>query len=578
MAGIASIVNYIHPTASGIGVITSDQIWVIFDREMDESTLSDNLFVTGPDFDITSGPDLQLYIDPLDPANPDGILTSPGYSGQVEGSLFFERIDMTTLDVVSGLDTVGSGLLYRTKAIFAPTNRLQATTEYQVYLSGDEDEDDTLQTGISSRTVFDTMASGIGTGTVTFTGGYIGLFPTDTYRVQITTSGLIGDAKFTFTRDSDPTSVYGPFKARESGVLLSDGVTAVFSNSNYETGDTFSVVVKERDTFTGNLTWPFKTGSGSIEVVPSTISTSVIGIPDCTTTASTFSVSSTYPVDGATNLTIPAGPYSPRITFSSTIDPTTVVSGVDITVHMEPSTGEPSVFLENDLIVEPTASGTLLTLVIASGQIVDNALITITLDPSIANTVGTTLGTSYSYSFSTKYTPMYCTLRKMRLLIGAFISEIADDTINLAIHVASLEADALRWNQGDDTEYFNFVRSQWACCRAALMLLINTSSNQLKSKKLGDLSVTYNTGPSAAGPLQKMQDCLGKWEGALMAGGFQVQGPAMMIKGESDPDRIPAGRLWDHTDRGSQSDTQVPAANLRYGPVNRRWRRGWWAR
>ena len=144
---IASIVDLIHPTASGLGIITSDQIWVLFDREIDETTIAGgNFFITGPDFDTWSGPDLQLFLDRESLGDEEEILQSPGFLGLVQGEITFERISLSSDGtVVTTEDTVGSGHLYRTKAIFTPTNRLQANTEYRVYLSGDEDTGDTLQ-------------------------------------------------------------------------------------------------------------------------------------------------------------------------------------------------------------------------------------------------------------------------------------------------------------------------------------------------------------------------------------------------------------------------------------------------
>ena len=80
---------------------------------------------------------------------------------------------------------------------------------------------------------------------------------------------------------------------------------------------------------------------------------------------------------------------------------------------------------------------------------------------------------------------------------------------------------------------------------------------------------------------------MAKWEGALIAGGLQVQSPQGVIKGDLDIDRPPVGRGWLH-ERGCPS---TPMANQRTRPVNalgqvsRRYRgvyrnafirRGWW--
>jgi hypothetical protein len=89
-------------------------------------------------------------------------------------------------------------------------------------------------------------------------------------------------------------------------------------------------------------------------------------------------------------------------------------------------------------------------------------------------------------------------------------------------------------------------------------------SNNLKSKKLGDLSVEY--GASGAGDaLNRALACLERFELALHAGGYEVQIPAMVVKGEWDPDRPKTGRGWTH------NEARMPVANTRYkDPVRSR--------
>ena len=241
---LIDIVDAIHPAASGIGIILSDKVWIVFDREIDETSLSNgNLFVAGPDFDTWSGPDLQLFHNRPSVGSEGEILQSPGYHGLVQGTFSFERLDLSSDVVVTTRDIVGSGLLYRSKVLFTPRERLSIDTEYNVYLSGDEDATDDISSGVLSRTVFDPIATITNTsvGTIGFVGGYIGLVPSDVYHLSIAISGDISTAKFSFYRDSDPFTVYGPFKTRLSGVPLSDGVLATFTDGSYVAGDSWSV-------------------------------------------------------------------------------------------------------------------------------------------------------------------------------------------------------------------------------------------------------------------------------------------------------------------------------------------------
>ena len=45
----------------------------------------------------------------------------------------------------------------------------------------------------------------------------------------------------------------------------------------------------------------------------------------------------------------------------------------------------------------------------------------------------------YSFYFTTTYNPLYSSIRKLRLEVGAFISNVPDDTVNLAIFEACRE-------------------------------------------------------------------------------------------------------------------------------------------
>lgn len=592
MSSISSIVDFLHPTPSGIGIITTDQIWVVFNQEIDEETLSQgNFFITGPDNDTWLGPDLQLFHDAASVGQDDEILQSPGFHGIVQGTVSFERIDLSSLSEVSTQDTIGSGFLYRTKALITPTQRLQANTEYTVYLSGDEDDSDSFQTGLSARTVFDPVASGINTstGSVTFSGGYNGFVAEDTFRIEVTTGGSVDDAKFTYTRDSDPLSVFGPFKTRRAGVLLADGVTVYFTEGTYIVGDQWSVVVKDRSVFTGNLSWTFKTGSGDIQVIPDDVATSVLGDPSAVSSVSStnsFSVLSTYPENETSNLAIPQGPLDVIVTFDDNIDPVSVNSS-SYSVYTESVTGDPEVTASGILsYLTHAISGNELTITIPSGMLLQNNLVTVTLDENITNTSGVALGAPYEFWFTTAYSPLYCSERRIRVMIGAYIKQVAKDTVNLAIHLASLDADPRTWNKENTTDaYYQYVRSQWTCCKAAETLLTNTplALGGLRSKKLGDLEVQYDT--SKAGidvPLRKVEECLARWEGGLMAGGRQVQKAQMVVKGDMDPDRPAVGRSWTHyTDL---HNSQTPAANVRVLPFGRRRAtkihsrpyRGWW--
>jgi hypothetical protein len=566
---IVDLVDVVHPTVSGTSVITSDEIWVIFDREMDEDTIENGaFFVTGRDFDTWSGPDLQIWLDSESPGEETDILESPELHGIVQGDVSFERIDLSSLTVVSSEDVLGSGHLFRTKAIFTPTNNLTPNVNYTVYISGDEDLTDSLDTGISARTVFDAVPSGsnTGTGSASFTGGFVGSEAIDLYHVIITTAGEINGSKFQWWRDREPGNVFGPLRTKKSGVLLSDGVTVSFTDGEYDLADKWHVVVKEKEVFEGNLIYPFSTGSGSIEELPTTVSTSVIGAPDSTTAvaATTFTVVATDPANRDYNEVVPDGDFPITVSFSADVDAATVTAA-NVSLLIEAANGDTADMPASGVWTDFSLSvdGQDVEITVPSGVIHGNNVVSVSLDEDIASEAGVSLSEDYDFWFSTEYDPYYSTVKKVRLEYGVFLANVLGDTIALAIREASVYSDEIIFGLTTST-YHTFAQKQWVTCKAAEMVLLNAigGGNSLKSKKLGDLQVTYNV-QASSDALDKALACLNKWETTLIHGGSPLQVPQILVKGEFDPDRPPVGRKW--------ADNQmIPASNTKRRELTKR--------
>ena len=569
MPHLVDLIDLVHPSVSGASIVTSDEIWILFDREIDETTVAGNFFITAPDTDTWSGPDLQLFEEDS-PSGEEDILQSPALDGILQGTLSYQRVELDSLTVTSGLDTVGSGFLYRTKAVFTPTNRLAPSTEYQVYITADADPTDDIYAGIMPRTVFDAVPDGANTGTgdAEFEGGYTGTI-NDTYNILISTVGNVGTAKFQWYKTSVPGNVYGPLYTRRSGVTLANGIVVSFSEGEYDLADSWSCVVRPRVTVSGNLVYPFSTGSGSISTLPTTTSTSIIGTAASTTGSSSttsFAVSETYPVDETSHMTIPAGDLTVKVWFSGNIDEDTIVDNETVVVNLESVNGDTGIaasglFYPSSISVSSERMDIVLPSVVLNG----NNFISITIDSSIANTDGVELGTDYEFWFTTTYSPMYSTLRKLRLEYGAFLTSVIDDTINLAIFEASLQADELLLGVSTGT-FYEFARGEWVKCRAAEILLSNVlgAGGSIKSKKLGDLSVEYNTSGNNSDSLDRALACTAKWEPVVIAGTTKtdLQSPTTAIKGAADPDRPGVGRLW--------GDTSYPLANAKVTRSNYR--------
>ena len=83
--------------------------------------------------------------------------------------------------------------------------------------------------------------------------------------------------------------------------------------------------------------------------------------------------------------------------------------------------------------------------------------------------------------------------------------------------------------------------------------------------------------------IDRIIDCLNKWEPQLLAGGYKIaaQAPVGVVKGRYDYDRPDVGRDWDDT--GSAYSDKVPGANTKVKhPNSLRSKRGfkkkksWW--
>jgi len=273
--GTPSIVD-VYPANDAQGVVLGDQIRVLFDREMDETSINTGTFVVlGTENNYIFGPDF----NPLDEPGieDEGILNSPYVTGYVDGVIEFKRISLSGEDEVETLDTTGDGLLYRTQATFVPSKPFAAGVRYTVFLAGDESDDD-YKTGCTTRTVFDTVTDAEGSGSLEFIGGYTGT-AAGGYGVEITTGGVVGTAEYVWWRKSDPLTVY-PGVTTTGRRELEDGVWVVCDpDGTFQVGDRFTVECKVAETLENNYRWTFTTGSGSIVIPPSVSSTSVLKMP-----------------------------------------------------------------------------------------------------------------------------------------------------------------------------------------------------------------------------------------------------------------------------------------------------------
>ena len=220
---------------------------------------------------------------------------------------------------------------------------------------------------------------------------------------------------------------------------------------------------------------------------------------------------------------------------------------------------------------------------IGTSQLFENNRITVTISGDLLDVDDNKLEDDFIYYFTTTYSPLYSSVRKLRLDLGPLISQIPDDTINLAIFEASLLADAITFenNTVTNTEYFEFARRHYVSCLAGITLLSNKGT-QGKSKRLADLAVELSGDPNDK--LKDLQRCLAQYEPIIKSHGELGVGtsvkPAGFVKGSMDPDKPTISRLWTN-----QINPRTPAANIKVKArnsrrpkktyINPRWKSRW---
>ena len=230
------------------------------------------------------------------------------------------------------------------------------------------------------------------------------------------------------------------------------------------------------------------------------------------------------------------------------------------------------------VLTSQTLSGLFEFEVSASGiideipaQLYVNNIVQITVSSGVQATDGTSLADEFEFEFLTTTSPSYTNIRKIRLDVGAYIQQLEDDVIQLAILESSIEADVLSFNTSTiNTSVYLHARRQWVTCSTASLLLDNTGRQLLKSKSLDNLRVEYNVN-GINNTLDKLTDCLNRWEPQLLSGGGAkaIRNPQYVIKGDLDPDRPVVSRQWQSTEIGTLS-RRVPVANEARKPAGRR--------
>lgn len=199
-----------------------------------------------------------------------------------------------------------------------------------------------------------------------------------------------------------------------------------------------------------------------------------------------------------------------------------------------------------------------------------NLLVSITLADTIADTDGNTLEDDYEFWFTTEFSPMYSDPTLVRLYAGNWIQEISDETLSLMLYESSKLADDIT-PEGITiyTAFYNNARTRFVTLDAIFRLLSIPINQGGMTKSLGDLLVKRE-GASFIDMLNRAEKERDEWERVVNAGGNigpgESFGPISVIKGQYDPDRYNAGRLWlrptSNDMSGANSRIQVPGKRL----------------
>lgn len=152
-------------------------------------------------------------------------------------------------------------------------------------------------------------------------------------------------------------------------------------------------------------------------------------------------------------------------------------------------------------------------------------------------------------NFSTEYNPFYCSVEMLRMEMGSWVDLVPDETLALAIHWSSLEADNIT-SRGSICEEYFYARTRFVMYDAAIKLFsMPISLNGTgKSKQLGDLliedgsSLDYNLKDL----IYELKEERDEWWRVVNARGTivlgQGLGPSSATKGASNA--IKKSREW----------------------------------
>lgn len=181
----------------------------------------------------------------------------------------------------------------------------------------------------------------------------------------------------------------------------------------------------------------------------------------------------------------------------------------------------------------------------------NNELVVIELSPELKSTDGNKLQLKEYLSFSTIYDPFYCSVDMLSMELGPWAGEIPEDTMALAIHWSSLQADHITGKRPVSDRY-EYARTRYVMYDAAIRLLtmpVGPDGRGGGQKELGDLMISKgNLDFDIKSLLAELKLERDEWWRIVNAGGDIVSGQSLGTtfaeKGSRRSDKLPVSRGW----------------------------------
>lgn len=322
-----------YPNNGDTGIPVGAIIKIYFDRGVDISTLEDSLVLTGPDYDMRTGPDAALQVNPKTGVNP-YLLTSPGFKGVVPLKVSLAYYDLTTeeisdLEVLSESSEESNNLGHVATITVDPkfASQLAADVEYTLYIIGDPSS---LNRGISGRTIFDVQEGvSVGDGEIFVRGPWLDTGAVnDTVNVKITKTGPIGTSTFKwwYTSEGEGSAHLANMTNRRFR-SLSDGLQIRFTGTDLRINDTWSFNVEAQEFLEESTKVIFTTNDGSYSSPPASASTPATSLPPSSVLPGVVTdllVTSMIPANGSYNVSLKTRKIVIR--FSEDLDETTITN------------------------------------------------------------------------------------------------------------------------------------------------------------------------------------------------------------------------------------------------------------